>query len=100
MTAFSREPVFSADDSSVFEPLAHGTDIAAHYHDFGQLRYAVSGALVTTTRAGTWVAPASRITWVPPFHAHSSRSYGETNVRLLRVPATLAVLLPPEPSVL
>ncbi|MEU5259341.1 helix-turn-helix transcriptional regulator [Amycolatopsis sp. NPDC021455] len=81
------------------EPLAHGEDIAPHFHDFGQLRYAASGALVTTTRAGTWVAPANRITWVPPFHVHSSRSHGETEVRLLRVPAALTGQLPAEPSV-
>lgn len=86
-------------DSAVCGPLAHGEDVAAHFHDFGQLRYAASGALVTTTRAGTWVAPANRITWVPPFHVHSSRSHGETDVRLLRVPAALAGQLPAEPSV-
>jgi AraC-like DNA-binding protein len=80
-------------------PLAHGEDVAAHSHDFGQLRYAASGALVTTTRAGTWVAPANRITWVPPFHVHSSRSHGETVIRLLRVPAALAGRLPAQPSV-
>ncbi|MFD9889772.1 AraC family transcriptional regulator [Amycolatopsis sp. NPDC059027] len=93
------EPVFWTDDSAVCAPLAHGEDVAAHFHDFGQLRYAASGALVTATRVGTWVAPASRITWVPPFHVHSSRSYGETEVRLLRVPAELAERLPAEPSV-
>jgi len=81
------------------EPLAHGEDIEAHFHDFGQLRYAASGALVTTTRAGTWVAPANRITWVPPFHVHSSRAHGATVVRLLGVPDALAGQLPAEPSV-
>ncbi|WP_033262633.1 AraC family transcriptional regulator [Amycolatopsis vancoresmycina] len=80
-------------------PLAHGEGVPAHSHDFGQLRYAASGALVTTTRAGTWVAPANRITWVPPFHVHSSRSHGETDVRLLAVPAALAGPLPDEPAV-
>ncbi|PZG53228.1 hypothetical protein C1I98_05955 [Spongiactinospora gelatinilytica] len=79
--------------------MAHGEDIAAHFHDFGQLRYAVSGALVTVTQVGTWVAPANRITWVPPFYVHSGRSYGETDVRLLRVPAAVAGQLPAEPSV-
>ncbi|KDN21612.1 AraC family transcriptional regulator [Amycolatopsis rifamycinica] len=79
--------------------LAHGADIAPHFHDFGQLRYAAAGALVTTTRAGTWVAPANRITWVPPFEVHSSRSHGETDVRLLEVPAVQAGRLPAEPSV-
>lgn len=99
MTELAPEPVFSTDDSSVCDPLAHGEHIAAHFHDFGQLRYAASGALVTATTVGTWVAPANRITWVPPFHVHSSRSYGETDVRLLRVPAELAERLPTEPSV-
>ena len=92
-------PMFWTGDPAVCEPLAHGEGVAAHFHDFGQLRYAASGALVTTTRAGTWVAPANRVTWVPPFHVHSSRSHGETEVRLLRVPAALAGPLPAEPSV-
>ncbi|MEU0503503.1 helix-turn-helix transcriptional regulator [Nocardia sp. NPDC005998] len=93
------EPVFWTDDSSVCELLTHGEDVAAHFHDFGQLRYAVSGALVTATEVGTWVAPANRITWVPPFYVHSSRSYGETDVRVLGVPAALAERLSAEPSV-
>ncbi|WP_242907723.1 AraC family transcriptional regulator [Actinomadura terrae] len=99
MTELMREPVFLTGDSAVCEPLAHGEDIAAHFHDFGQLRYAASGALVTTTQAGTWVAPANRITWVPPLCVHSGRSYGATDVRLLRVPAALVGQLPTEPSV-
>ncbi|MEC3997405.1 helix-turn-helix transcriptional regulator [Actinacidiphila sp. DG2A-62] len=99
MTATVPEPVFWTDDSSVCEALAHGTDIAAHFHDFGQLRYAASGALVTSTQAGTWVAPASRITWIPPFCVHSSRSYGDTDVRLLGVPAGPAGQLPAQPCV-
>lgn len=93
------EPVAQDGDAAACEPLAHGEDVAAHFHDFGQLRYAAAGALVTTTRAGTWVAPANRITWVPPFHVHSSRAHGETDVRLLRVPVALAGWLPAEPAV-
>lgn len=81
------------------EPLAHGDGIPAHSHDFGQLRYAASGALVTTTAAGTWVAPANRITWVPPFHVHSSRAHGATVVRLLSVAAADSGPLPAGPSV-
>ncbi|MCR6485011.1 helix-turn-helix transcriptional regulator [Amycolatopsis sp. OK19-0408] len=91
--------VLLTETSSACGPLAHGEDVASHFHDVGQLRYAASGALVTTTRVGTWVAPANRITWMPPFQVHSSRSHGETDVRLLRVPATAAERLPAEPSV-
>lgn len=86
-------------DTAVCGPLVHGEDVPAHFHDFGQLRYAATGALVTWTRAGTWVAPANRITWVPPFAVHSSRSHGRTDIRLLNVPAEVAEQLPPEPTV-
>src|SRR5690348_7654777 len=99
MTARVPEPVFWTDDSSTCETMAHGEGIAPHFHDYGQLRYAAAGALVTATQVGTWVAPANRITWVPPFHVHGGRSYGETHVQVLRVPAALAEQLPPEPSV-
>jgi AraC-like DNA-binding protein len=93
------EPVFSTEHVSFCDMLQHGAEIGAHFHDYGQLRYAASGALVTATEVGTWVAPANRITWVPPFSVHSGSSYGETDVRLLRVPADLAERLPSQPSV-
>ncbi|WP_435158739.1 AraC family transcriptional regulator [Amycolatopsis sacchari] len=99
MTEVAHEPVFLDGDVVECEPLSHGEVVAPHFHDFGQLRYAVSGALVTTTEVGTWVTPANRITWVPPFHVHSSRAHGETDIRLLRVPADRAGQLPAEPSV-
>lgn len=99
MTGVAQRAVFWTDDSSVCESLVHGEGVAPHFHDYGQLRYAASGALVTTTKVGTWVAPANRITWIPPFHVHGSRSHGETDVRVLTVPAALSEELPSEPSV-
>lgn len=92
-------PELLSGDAPCGEPLAHGVEIVPHVHDYGQLRYAASGALVTETEVGTWVAPANRITWVPPFFVHGGRSYGETHVRILRVPAALAERMPREPSV-
>lgn len=98
-TKVDRQPVLSSDESLVCGTLSHGEGVDAHYHDFGQLRYAACGVLVTSTDAGTWMAPPNRITWVPPLHVHSSRSYGETDVRLLNIPASFAGQLPAEPSV-
>ncbi|WP_425387537.1 AraC family ligand binding domain-containing protein [Amycolatopsis balhimycina] len=95
----SGEPSFCTDDAPLSAPLAHGADVAAHFHDHGQLRYAARGALVTATQVGTWVAPASRIMWVPPFAVHSSKAYGETDIRVLSLPVTLTGQLPAEPSV-
>lgn len=99
VNAHAQKAEFLPGEGFCEEPLAHGVEIARHYHDYGQLRYAASGALVTETEVGTWVAPANRITWIPPFFAHGGRSYGETNIRILRVPAALAERLPREPSV-
>lgn len=99
MTKTSAKPVFAPDDSLVCGTVGHGRSVEPHFHDFGQLRYAAAGVLLTSTEAGTWMAPASRITWVPPFCVHSSRSYGETDVRLLNVSGRLAERLPAEPSV-
>lgn len=93
------DPSFCTVDAPLSARLAHGTDVAAHFHDHGQLRYAARGALVTATQVGTWVAPASRIMWVPPFAVHSSKAYGETDVRVLSLPVTLTAQLPSEPSV-
>lgn len=95
----SGEPSFCTGDAPLSVPLAHGDDVAAHFHDYGQLRYAARGALVTATEVGTWVAPASRIMWVPPFAVHSSKAYGETDIRVLSLPVTLTGQLPAEPSV-
>lgn len=69
--------------------LPHGYHLATHSHDDGQLVYAAAGAVATTTERGTWVASANRATWTPPGFAHSHRFYGETDVRLLTIPAEL-----------
>jgi AraC-like DNA-binding protein len=95
----SGEPSFCTDDAPLSVPLAHGAAVAAHFHDHGQLRYAARGALVTATEVGTWVAPASRIMWVPPFAVHSSKAYGETEIQVLSLPVTLTGQLPAEPTV-
>lgn len=61
--------------------------------------YAAAGALATTTERGTWVAPASRVTWTPPGFEHSHRFYGETDVRLVAIPANLCDALAAQPCV-
>lgn len=99
MTSLSQEAVFWADDASTRDTLTHSEVVAAHLHDFGQLAYAATGALVTVTEVGTWMAPANRVTWVPPYFVHSRRSYGKSDASVLCVPASLCAQLPPQPSV-
>jgi AraC-like DNA-binding protein len=79
--------------------LPHGFHLEAHTHADGQLVYAAAGALATTTGRGTWVAPASRVTWTPPGFAHSHRFYGRTDARLVAIPADLCDALPGQPTV-
>jgi AraC-like DNA-binding protein len=79
--------------------LPHGFHLDAHTHADGQLVYAAAGALATTTDRGTWVAPASRVTWTPPGFAHSHRFYGRTDARLVAIPAELCDALAAQPSV-
>ncbi|WP_198028962.1 AraC family transcriptional regulator [Actinoplanes sp. N902-109] len=70
-----------------------------HSHQEGQLVYAAAGAVATTTERGTWVAPANRVTWTPPGFEHAHRFYGETDVRLVVIPADLCDDLVAQPSV-
>jgi len=79
--------------------LPHGFHLETHSHTEGQLVYAAAGALVTTTERGTWIAPANRVTWTPPGFQHSHRFHGETDVRVVAVPAALCAELAAHPSV-
>lgn len=79
--------------------LPRGYHLGTHSHEDGQLVYAAAGAVATTTERGTWVAPANRATWTPPGFAHSHHFYGETDVRLLTIPAGLCHALAARPSV-
>jgi AraC-like DNA-binding protein len=77
----------------------HGFQMSVHSHAEGQLVYAASGVLATTTERGTWLAPANRATWTPPGFEHSHRFFGRTDVRLVPIPAALCVALAPSPGV-
>ncbi len=79
--------------------MVHGQGVEPHRHDFGLLLYPAAGVLTTTTERGTWVAPANRATWTPPDFEHQHRAYGDTEVRLLQVPAERCHTLPAEPTV-
>ncbi|GAA3602208.1 helix-turn-helix transcriptional regulator [Kineosporia mesophila] len=79
--------------------MTHGQGVAPHRHENGLLLYPAAGVLTTTTDRGTWVAPANRVTWTPPDFEHHHRAYGDTEVRMLEVPAGLGDRLPGEPAV-
>ncbi|MEV0701524.1 helix-turn-helix transcriptional regulator [Saccharopolyspora sp. NPDC050389] len=79
--------------------LAHGDGVAPHRHTEGQLLYPSAGVLATTTRRGTWIAPANRVAWTPPGFEHYHRAYGQTEVRVVEVSGVLCASLPDQPMV-
>ncbi|WP_280404523.1 helix-turn-helix domain-containing protein [Nocardia brasiliensis] len=92
-------PWFGYDDIQGRWALVHGEGIAPHSHAQGQLLYAASGVLATTTVGGTWVSPANRISWTPPHFEHCHRAYGDTEISILEVPEALCAALPAHPGV-
>src|SRR6185436_3908339 len=71
-----------------------GGTSAAHSHARGHLVYAARGVLSVHTGGGTWVVPANRVVWVPAGSTHHHRAHGDTDMRIVFLPAALARLAP------
>ncbi|QKG24517.1 amidase domain-containing transcriptional regulator [Actinomadura verrucosospora] len=61
--------------------------------------YAARGVLSVHTERGTSVVPANRLAWVPAGSSHYHRAHGDTDMRIVFLPASLARLLPDRPVV-
>jgi AraC-like DNA-binding protein len=72
---------------------------AAQTHDEGHLVYAAAGVLTLHTGHGTSIVPADRIGWIPAGCAHRHRTHGETDIRIVFLPASLSGLVPEQPAV-
>ena len=80
--------------------LASGGEVDAHRHDEHQIVYAGRGVLAVTTGAGSWIAPATRAIWVPAGTVHAHRAYGDLDLHLVGLPATVNPLGLDTPTVL
>jgi AraC-like DNA-binding protein len=76
-----------------------GATSEAHSHPRGHLVYAVSGVLSVHTERGTWIVPGNRIAWIPAGSTHHHRAHGDTDMRIVFLPASLARLAPAHPAV-
>jgi AraC-like DNA-binding protein len=65
-----------------------------HCHKRGQLVYAISGVLVCTTRAATFVVPPQRALWVPAGVIHEARTRGHVSLRTLYLDDSVGSELP------
>ena len=69
------------------------TVIPLHTHRRGQLIHAISGVMLVSAVAGSWVVPPGRGVWVPAGMAHQIRMAGEVQMRTVFVePSTRAEL--------
>jgi AraC-like DNA-binding protein len=61
--------------------------------------YAARGVLSVHTDRGTSIVPANRVAWTPPGVTHQHRAHGQTDMRIVFLPASLARLVPDRPVV-
>jgi AraC-like DNA-binding protein len=62
--------------------------------------YAASGILSVHTERGTLIVPANRVAWIPAQSTHHHRAHGDTDMRIVFLPSSLARLAPAHPAVL
>jgi AraC-like DNA-binding protein len=68
-------------------------------HARGHLVYAASGVLAVHTEEGTSIVPANRVGWTPAGSEHYHRAHGDTDMRIVFLPPSLARLIPDRPVV-
>lgn len=61
--------------------------------------YAASGVLAVHTEHGMSVVPANRVVWTPGGFTHYHRAHGDTDIRVVFLPPSLARLVPDHPAV-
>ena len=61
--------------------------------------YAARGVLSVHTERGTAIVPANRVAWTPAGFTHYHRAHGDTDMRIVFLPPTLARLVPSHPAV-
>ncbi|HVV20678.1 MAG TPA: helix-turn-helix transcriptional regulator [Pseudonocardiaceae bacterium] len=69
-------------------------------HPQGHLVYAARGVLSVHTERGTSIVPANRVAWTPAGFTHQHRAHGDTDMRIVFLPPSLARLVPDRPAVL
>ena len=77
-----------------------GFHIAPHSHERAQLIFAAEGAMLVSTREGTWAVPPQRAMWMPGGVTHEIRMAGAVAMRTLYVRGDAAPRLPSRVRVL
>jgi AraC-like DNA-binding protein len=76
-----------------------GESSAVASHSSGHLVYAARGVLAVHTERGMSIVPANRVAWIPAGTGHDNRAHGDTDMRIVFLPPSLARLVPDHPAV-
>ncbi|WP_075016176.1 AraC family transcriptional regulator [Actinacidiphila rubida] len=68
-------------------------------HARGHLVHAARGVLSLQTERGTSIVPSNRVAWTPAGFTHRHRAHGDTDMRIVFLPPSLARLVPDRPAV-
>ncbi|GIF17346.1 AraC-like DNA-binding protein [Actinoplanes tereljensis] len=77
-----------------------GATSEPHTHTRGHLVYAAGGVLSVHTEQGTLIVPANRVAWIPAESTHYHRTHGDTDMRIVFLPPSLALRAGTRPAVL
>ena len=78
-------------------PSGEASEVQSHAR--GHLVYAAGGVLAVHTERGTSIVPANRVAWTPAEFTHHHRAHGDTDMRIVFLPPSLARLVPDHPAV-
>lgn len=76
-----------------------GGSSSVQSHARGHLVYAATGVLTVHSDQGTSIVPANRIAWTPAGITHRHSAHGDTDMRIVFLPASLAKRIPDRPVV-
>ncbi len=66
--------------------------LRAHQHAWGQVTYALDGAVQVNANHQTWFVPPLRAIWIPPFIQHEVRTLERAQLRAIYVDSSVAPL--------
>lgn len=64
--------------------------LRAHQHAWGQVTYALDGAVQVNANHQTWFVPPLRAIWIPPFIRHEVRTLERAQLRAIYVDSSVA----------
>lgn len=80
---------------SLGQTFSSGHVLDPHFHDWGQLIYAVSGTMQVLADNTLWLVPPTRALWAPAGTIHSIEMRGSVAMRTIYVPVERSGSLPP-----